>query len=317
MDYLHVQADSSWYIHYSFKHLIALLKSLIIFLSHDICCGYSKEQSQWGFLCTHKTNVKTYCKKIFPILRSQFFVKFIAWCEPRHEISNNVVCATSKGSDQPAHMRSLIRAFTGRLNFLWTLSYLEFLSLTGGCTGSSESTLVRMPHCWKSHVMAQLCIFSGVRGKTCPILGWYNTVWHRTGKRWYLLVPIYGCESCRQTGTLSQGKTIHFLSLKAHWWAYSLGRPFVRSFVRFSVRWFVGRHGASTLFKILIKNWLANLSYLSIPQKGQEIQQNNGRTTYVKPFKNLPIRLIEYPSENIYCLLRCNHFATRQKQTTK
>ena len=38
--------------------------------------------------------------------------------EPRHEISNNVVCATSKGSDQPAHTRSLIRAFTGRLNIL-------------------------------------------------------------------------------------------------------------------------------------------------------------------------------------------------------
>ena len=31
--------------------------------------------------------------------------------EPRHEISNNVVCATSKISDQPAHARSLIRAF--------------------------------------------------------------------------------------------------------------------------------------------------------------------------------------------------------------
>ena len=31
--------------------------------------------------------------------------------EPRHEISNNVVCATSKASDQPAHTRSLIRAF--------------------------------------------------------------------------------------------------------------------------------------------------------------------------------------------------------------
>ena len=28
--------------------------------------------------------------------------------EPWDEISNNVVCATSKGSDQPAHMRSLI-----------------------------------------------------------------------------------------------------------------------------------------------------------------------------------------------------------------
>ena len=27
---------------------------------------------------------------------------------------------------------------------------LEFLSLKGGCTGSSESTLVKMPPCWKS-----------------------------------------------------------------------------------------------------------------------------------------------------------------------
>ena len=32
--------------------------------------------------------------------------------------------------------------------------HLEFLSLKGDCTGSSESTLVKMPHCWKSHAMA-------------------------------------------------------------------------------------------------------------------------------------------------------------------
>ena len=38
--------------------------------------------------------------------------------EPLHEISNNVVCATSKASDQPAHMRSLIRAFANRLSIL-------------------------------------------------------------------------------------------------------------------------------------------------------------------------------------------------------
>ena len=31
-----------------------------------------------------------------------------------------------------------------------------FLSITGGCTGSSESTLVKMPHCWKSNVVAHL-----------------------------------------------------------------------------------------------------------------------------------------------------------------
>ena len=38
--------------------------------------------------------------------------------EPRHEISNNVVYETSKSSDQPAHTRSLIRAFASRLNIL-------------------------------------------------------------------------------------------------------------------------------------------------------------------------------------------------------
>ena len=43
--------------------------------------------------------------------------------EPWHEISNNVVCATSNASDQPAHTRRLIRAFASRLNILRVLSY--------------------------------------------------------------------------------------------------------------------------------------------------------------------------------------------------
>ena len=38
-------------------------------------------------------------------------IKGVFVIELRHEISNNVVCATSKGSDQPAHMHSLIRTF--------------------------------------------------------------------------------------------------------------------------------------------------------------------------------------------------------------
>ena len=38
--------------------------------------------------------------------------------EQVHEISNDVVCATSKASDQPAHTRSLIRAFASRLSIL-------------------------------------------------------------------------------------------------------------------------------------------------------------------------------------------------------
>ena len=37
---------------------------------------------------------------------------------------------------------------------LLTERHLEFLGLKGGCTGSSESTLVKMSNCWKSHALA-------------------------------------------------------------------------------------------------------------------------------------------------------------------
>ena len=42
---------------------------------------------------------------------------------------------------------------------LLTEQHLEFLSLKGGSTCSSESTLVKMLHFWKSHVMAQLSLY--------------------------------------------------------------------------------------------------------------------------------------------------------------
>ena len=34
--------------------------------------------------------------------------------------------------------------------------HLEFLSFKRGCTGWSESVHVKIPHCWKSHVRAQI-----------------------------------------------------------------------------------------------------------------------------------------------------------------
>ena len=39
---------------------------------------------------------------------------------------------------------------------LLTEHHLEFLSLTGGCGGSSESTLVKMSNCWKSQSTAHI-----------------------------------------------------------------------------------------------------------------------------------------------------------------
>ena len=40
---------------------------------------------------------------------------------------------------------------------LLTEHHFEFLSLKGCGRGSSESTHVKMPHCWKSHALAQFC----------------------------------------------------------------------------------------------------------------------------------------------------------------
>ena len=100
-------------------------------------------------------------KDIFGFSNGMIKCSFNTTFEQLQEISNNVVCATSKASDQPAHTHSLIRAFASRLNIIQTVKlltkiHLEFLSLKGGCTGSSESTHVKMPHCWKSQVMANL-----------------------------------------------------------------------------------------------------------------------------------------------------------------
>ena len=39
---------------------------------------------------------------------------------------------------------------------LLTELILEFPSLKGGTAGLSDSTLVKMPHCWKSHIMAHI-----------------------------------------------------------------------------------------------------------------------------------------------------------------
>ena len=84
----------------------------------------------------------------------------------RNEISSNMVCATSKGSDQPAHMRCLIRATASRLNILWLSKHqLEFLSLKGGCP--CWSTLVKMPRFRKSHVAAVFSRTLGVHHFSC------------------------------------------------------------------------------------------------------------------------------------------------------
>ena len=57
---------------------------------------------------------------------------------------------------------------------LLTEHHLEILNLKGGCTGSSEITLVKMPHFWKSHVPAH---FQKLILQTC-----WKLIFHSIGK---------------------------------------------------------------------------------------------------------------------------------------
>ena len=47
---------------------------------------------------------------------------------------------------------------------LLTEHHLEFLSLEGGCRGSSKSTHVKMPHCWKSCALAHFILLKILKG---------------------------------------------------------------------------------------------------------------------------------------------------------
>ena len=60
-------------------------------------------------------------------------------------------CAYAQ-SDQ-SHCESLEYSMNIKL---MTGHHLECLSLKGGCTSSSESIHVKIPHCWKSRAAAQL-----------------------------------------------------------------------------------------------------------------------------------------------------------------
>ena len=79
--------------------------------------------------------------------------------EAWHEFSNNVLYATSKGLDQTAYMQSLARALdiprTFNLEAIYIL-YVYFHLRFNYKRKIIWSFLVKMPHCWTSHVAVQI-----------------------------------------------------------------------------------------------------------------------------------------------------------------
>ena len=53
---------------------------------------------------------------------------------------------------------------------LLTENHLDFLSVKGGCRGSSESTRVKMPHFWKSHLLAHNTSTDYIPSKLCHLV---------------------------------------------------------------------------------------------------------------------------------------------------
>ena len=64
--------------------------------------------------------------------------------------------ACTYGLSDQNHCKSLEYSISGKL---LDKHHLDFLSLKGGCTGSSESTPGKIPHCWKSHVTAHMVFY--------------------------------------------------------------------------------------------------------------------------------------------------------------
>ena len=89
----------------------------------------------WSFLMSCKIS------KLFKTLWA------VAWdfqqCDMCNQQSLRSAC-TYMQSDQSLYL-SLEYSMIVKL---LTEHHLEFLSLKGGCTGSPESTLVKIPHCW-------------------------------------------------------------------------------------------------------------------------------------------------------------------------
>ena len=89
---------------------------------------------------------------------------------------------------------------------LLTEHRLEFVSLKGGCTGSSESTLVKMPHC----VAAQFMIY------WLRAAGWYIHISKKRKKSDKYHKSSFSCMQCAVSCSSSLKFCCVFFSMQTH-----------------------------------------------------------------------------------------------------
>ena len=81
--------------------------------------------------------------------------------------------------------------------------HLEFLILKESCTGSFESTLVKMPLCWKSHVTAHLSFISILEGSNTALRE------HLIDDLDYFLLPDEGWNKLVSWYSIVQDQVMH------------------------------------------------------------------------------------------------------------
>ena len=81
--------------------------------------------------------------------------------EPPHNKTNKMTCASSKDSDQPGHLPSLIRVLTVRMEKPWGLSYpmstqRRLWLVWVDAQADLSLCWAHMPFCWFCHVVAHI-----------------------------------------------------------------------------------------------------------------------------------------------------------------
>ena len=101
---------------------------------------------------------------------------------------------------------------------LLTEHHLEFLSLKGDYTGSSESTLVKMPHCWKSNVTAQMCLISNMESSTSlsvgaklGYMGYFASLLHPPERKSWLLFSVRNMSGGLRNPCFTKFSVVNFL----------------------------------------------------------------------------------------------------------
>ena len=93
-----------------YSKTFTIYATFIGFLSSVVLRCAFNSLMQKKALWTIETTYENPHRSVDFLMSSQVFIQSRTF-EPWHDISKNVVCATSKASDQPAHTRSLTRAF--------------------------------------------------------------------------------------------------------------------------------------------------------------------------------------------------------------